>query len=183
MASNATQRANDGDITGATLASTKKSGGMKMFLMATAMLAAEGALIAGGFMFFDPSNVAADVSYDAATVVVERVTEVQLIDEKLTNDRGGAVHVYPVEIYVHVAESEPAWFEDVVGQFQNEIRSEVTALWRSVDRAALEDPRMEMMTRRVLTLLRERFEGEAAPEVSRIGKVVIVSGTGFRIRG
>jgi hypothetical protein len=41
---------------------------------------------------------------------------------------------------------------------------------------------MKVMTDRIETLLRERFEGEARPEISRIVKVVIVSGTGFRIR-
>ena len=72
---------------------------------------------------------------------------------------------------------------DLVGQFHNEIRAEVTALWRSADPVALQDPRMDVVTNRVETLLRNRFEGEASPEHPRIRKVVIVCGTGFRVRG
>ena len=117
------------------------------------------------------------------TPVVDRISEIELVDEKMTNDRLGAVYVYPVEVYVHVPEDHALWLSDLVSQFQHEIRAEMAALWRQADPAVLQDPRMKVMTDRIETLLRTRFEGEAQPELSRIVKVVIVSGTGFRIRG
>ena len=94
----------------------------------------------------------------------------------------GAVYVYPVEIYVQVNEPDSAWWTELTDQYQNEIRAEIAALWRSADQLVLDDPKLEVMTRRVQTLLRTRFEGEANPEVPRICKVVIVPSTGFRIR-
>ncbi len=164
--------------------STKGGGRMKVMLMAaTAMLAEAGVLVAV-FMFLNgPHEVAAEGELASMVVEDERIAEIMLIDEQLTNDRLGSVYVYPVEIYVHVPESAQPWFDDQVGQFQNEIRAEVTALWRSTDPAALQDPRMEVVTARVTSMLRERFEGETEPEHPRIQKVVIVSGTGFRVRG
>ena len=114
--------------------------------------------------------------------VVDRISEIELVDEKMTNDRLGAVYVYPVEVYVHVPEDHAIWLSDLVSQFQHEIRAEMATLWRQADPAVLQDPRMKVMTDRIETLLRTRFEGEAKPELSRIVKVVIVSGTGFRIR-
>lgn len=160
-------------------------GRIKTLVMACGLLVTEAALILGWFMFFaGPAPVAAESEMiDMGPVETARITEVRLIEEKLTNDRLGSVYVYPVEVYVHVPEGERGWFDDLVGQFQHEIRAEMTALWRSADPVALQDPRMEVMTGRIESLLRERFEGEPDPELSRIRKVVIVCGTGFRIRG
>ena len=159
-------------------------GPFKTMSMAAVVLILEAALIVGAFMFFaGPDEVAAEDELTATPIEGERIAEIMLIDEQLTNDRLGSVYVYPVEIYVHVPEGDQDWFRDLVGQFHNEIRAEVTALWRSADPVALQDPRMEMITVQVETLLRNRFEGEASPENPRIRKVVIVCGTGFRVRG
>lgn len=152
-------------------------------MLAAGVLLGEAALIAGAFMYLgSPEEVTAEMAV-APPVENQRITEVQLVDEQLTNDRLGSVYVYPVEVYVHVPEDESTWIADLISQYQNEIRAEMTALWRSADPAALQDPRMEVMTRRIETLLRKRFEGDSEPEFSRINKVVIVSGTGFRVRG
>ena len=165
--------------------SSAKSGGrMKVMAMAAAAMLAEAGVIMALFMFLSgPDEVAAEGQLAPMPVEEQRIAEVMLIDEQLTNDRLGTVHVYPVEIYVHVPETDRAWFDDQVGQFQNEIRAEVTALWRSTDPAALQDPRMSVLTDKVTSMLRARFEGETDPEHPRIRKVVIVSGTGFRVRG
>jgi hypothetical protein len=162
----------------------KGKGAFKTMTMATLVLALEAALIVGAFLFFaGPGEVSAEDERASMSVEEQRISEIMLIDEQLTNDRLGSVYVYPVEIYVHVPEDEQPWFNDLVGQFHNEIRAEVTALWRSADPVALQDPRMDLVTSRVETLLRNRFEGEATPEHPRIRKVVIVCGTGFRVRG
>jgi hypothetical protein len=178
-----TQRTNN-DHPDTSDAPAKGGGRMKVLLMASMAMIAEAALIAAAFMFMGgPGEVAAEGVVHEVPIEGRRISEVMLVDEQLTNDRLGSVYVYPVEIYVHVPEDEQVWFDDQVSQFQNEIRAEVTALWRSADPAALQDPRMEVVTARVTSLLRERFEGEADPEHPRIRKVVIVSGTGFRVRG
>lgn len=164
-------------------APTKGSGRLKTTLFAAGILLAEAALIAGGFMYLGgPSEVAAQANF-ISDIEPQRISEVSLINEKLTNDRMGSVYVYPVEIYVHVDQADARWFGDLVGQYQNEIRAEMTALWRGADPESLQDPHMEIMTRRIEHQLRERFEGEADPEFPRIIKAVIVSGAGFRIRG
>lgn len=163
---------------------SRGKGPFRTMSMAAVVLTLEAALIVGAFMFFaGPDEVAAEDELVATPAVAERIAEISLIDEQLTNDRLGSVYVYPVEIFVHVPEGDRAWFEDLVGQFHNEIRAEVTALWRSADPVALQDPRMDAVTNRVETLLRTRFEGEASPEHPRIRKAVIVCGTGFRVRG
>tara|TARA_B100001059_G_scaffold156285_1_gene155812 strand:+ start:409 stop:948 length:540 start_codon:yes stop_codon:yes gene_type:complete len=156
----------------------------KTIALAAGLLLAEAALFVGGFMYLSPDAGTADTVeiFAEESPVMDRISEIELVDEKMTNDRLGAVYVYPVEVYVHVPEDHALWLSDLVGQFQNEIRAEMAALWRQADPAVLQDPRMKVMTDRIETLLRTRFEGEAKPELSRIVKVVIVSGTGFRIR-
>ena len=156
----------------------------KTIALAAGLLIAEAALFVGGFMYLAPDTGTADMAEVLAeeTPVVDRISEIELVDEKMTNDRLGAVYVYPVEVYVHVPEDHAIWLSDLVSQFQHEIRAEMATLWRQADPAVLQDPRMKVMTDRIETLLRTRFEGEAKPELSRIVKVVIVSGTGFRIR-
>ena len=159
-------------------------GRLKTLFLASSFLILEAAVIIGGFMYLgSPSEVTAESDFMAAVGSRTRIAEIRLIDEKLTNDRLGSVYVYPVEIYVHVPEADETWITDLIGQYQNEIRAEMTALWRSADPASLQDPHMEAMTRHIESMLRERFEGDADPEFPRIAKVVIVSGTGFRVRG
>ncbi len=157
----------------------------KTIALAAGLLIAEAALFVGGFMYLAPGSGTADMVEVLAeeAPLVDRISEIELVDEKLTNDRLGAVYVYPVEVYVHVPEDHALWLTDLVSQFQHEIRAEMAALWRQADPAVLQDPRMKVMTDRIETLLRTRFEGEPQPELSRIVKVVIVSGTGFRVRG
>ena len=156
----------------------------KTIALAAGLLLAEAALFVGGFMYLTPDAGTADMAEVTTddSAVLSRISEIELVDEQMTNDRLGAVYVYPVEVYVHVPEDHALWLSDLVGQFQHEIRAEMAALWRQADPAVLQDPRMKVMTDRIETLLRTRFEGEAKPEISRIVKVVIVSGTGFRIR-
>ena len=159
-------------------------GRFRTLVLAAGLLVGEAVLLLGGYHYLaGPRTVSAEVDHDFDDRGGQRVTELQLIDEQLTNNRMGAVYVYPVEIYVQVAEPDSEWWTQLTSQYQNEIRAEIAALWRSADQLVLDDPKLEVMTRRVQTLLRTRFEGEANPEVPRINKVVIVPSTGFRVRG
>ena len=160
-----------------------RSGRFKTFLLAGGLLVGEAVLLLGGYHYVaGPQSVSAESDQHIVDASEQRITELQLINERLTNNRMGAVYVYPVEIYVQVNEPDSAWWTELTDQYQNEIRAEIAALWRSADQLVLDDPKLEVMTRRVQTLLRTRFEGEANPEVPRICKVVIVPSTGFRVR-
>ena len=168
----------------ATPAPAPSSGGrLKTLLLAAGLLVGEAVVLLGGYHYVaGPKTVSAETDQQIVELPEQRITELQLINERLTNNRMGAVYVYPVEIYVQVSESDSTWWTELTDQYQNEIRAEIAALWRSADQLVLDDPKLEVMTRRVQSLLRNRFEGEANPEVPRINKVVIVPSTGFRVR-
>jgi hypothetical protein len=162
---------------------SSKGGRFKTLLLAAGLLVGEAVVLLGGYHYVaGPKTVSAETDQQILNAPEQRITELPLINERLTNNRMGAVYVYPVEIYVQVIESDSAWWNELTGQYKNEIRAEISALWRSADQLVLDDPKLEVMTRRVQSLLRTRFEGEANPEVPRISKVVIVPSTGFRIR-
>ena len=162
---------------------SSKGGRFKTLLLAAGLLVGEAVVLLGGYHYVaGPKTVSAETDEQVLNAPEQRITELPLINERLTNNRMGAVYVYPVEIYVQVIESDSAWWNELTAQYQNEIRAEISALWRSADQLVLDDPKLEVMTRRVQSLLRTRFEGEANPEVPRISKVVIVPSTGFRVR-
>ena len=166
-----------------TQASPARGSRFKTFLLAGGLLVGEAVLLLGGYHYVaGPQSVSAESDQQIIDASEQRITELPLINERLTNNRLGAVYVYPVEIYVQVNEPDSEWWTELTNQYQNEIRAEIAALWRSADQMVLDDPKLEVMTRRVRTLLRTRFEGEANPEIPRICKVVIVPSTGFRIR-
>jgi hypothetical protein len=174
----------DPNVSDATAVTGSPRGGrIKTFLLAGGLLVGEAVLLLGGYHYVaGPKSVSAESDQQIVDAPETRITELQLINERLTNNRMGAVYIYPVEIYVQVNEPDSAWWTELTDQYQNEIRAEIAALWRSADQLVLDDPKLEVMTRRVQTLLRTRFEGEANPEVPRICKIVIVPSTGFRIR-
>ena len=157
---------------------------MKLFALGGTALVLEALVLVGAAFFFSgqPSSASDDLEVPVEAMEDERVAEISLMTEQLTNDRSGQVHVYTVKVFVQVAESDRAWFEDKMAQYVNDIHFEVTALWASSEHEALQDPRKQAMVGKIETLLRERFEGEADPEFSKIRKVMVISPPPFRVR-
>ena len=160
----------------------KKS--LKLFALGGTALALEALVLIGAAFFFSGQSSSASDDLDALveTPVSERVAEIELMTEQLTNDQNGQVYVYTVKIFVQVAEADRAWFEDKMGQYVNDIHFEVTALWASSEHEALQDPRKQALVGKIEGLIRERFEGESAPEFSKIRKVMVISPPPFRVR-
>jgi len=157
---------------------------VKLFALGGTALVLEALVLVGAAFFFSgqPSSASDDLDLSPEAVEAERVAEISLMTEQLTNDQSGQVYVYTVKIFVQVAESDRAWFEDKMAQYVNDIHFEVTALWASSEHEALQDPRKQAVVGRIESLLRERFEGESDPEFSRIRKVMVISPPPFRVR-
>jgi hypothetical protein len=74
-----------------------------------------------------------------------------------------------------------------IEQFQNEIKADITAIWRTAEPQHFQEPRLENLTRKVYALLTERFgveksvKTEGAAPLPIVSKVVIVMSTGFRV--
>ncbi|MBL9119925.1 MAG: hypothetical protein JNL80_08425 [Phycisphaerae bacterium] len=160
----------------------KGGGGMKFAIITVVLLVLEGAVLGGVFMMMNKPKAA-----EATEPVVhvdpeeEKLVEVLVLNERLANDRSGLTYVYPTEIYVQVKKKDETWVTEEIERFKNELRADIAAVWRTSEPHHLQEPRMESMTRRVETLLRDRFDKHNAEGEAVVQKCVIVSGTGIRV--
>lgn len=148
----------------------------------SAILLVEAAVIFGiTMMIGEPAEVNATDPIMMFDAPQEKIVELLVIDARLPNSRSGITYLYDTEIYVQVKHK----FEDRVTaefkQFRNEIRAEITAIWRTSDPRVFEEPMLETLTRKVYALLNNRFGIDLHEGEPVMSKCVIVMGTGIRI--
>jgi flagellar basal body-associated protein FliL len=167
---------------GAAPAAPAKGGGMKFAIVTVVLLVVEAAVLGGIFMMLNkPKSAEAEAPVVHIDPEEEKLVEVLVLNERLANDRSGLTFVYPTEIYVQVKKKHEAVVTEEIERLKNELRADIVALWRTAEPQHLQEPRMESMTRRVETLLRERFDKHGTEEEPVVQKCVIVSGTGIRM--
>jgi len=158
--------------------------GKKTIIVVAGMLLVEAALIVGAMMFLGggPAKVSAvQVAKGEETEAGDKIVETLVLDAKLPNNKSGASYIYATEIYAQVRERHVEKVEAEIEQFQNEIKADITAIWRSAEPQFFQEPRLENLTRKVQALLNERFGMDKERNEPIIHKVVIVMSTGFRI--
>jgi hypothetical protein len=163
----------------------KTSGRGKSVLMILGLLGFEAALIVGAMMLFirEPDVTAANEGEIPAAELAEqeKITEILVADGKLPNAKTGVTYLYDTEIYVQVKKKHADRVLAELDQFANEIRSEITAIWRTSDPRHFQEPKLENLTRKVQALLNERFGTDESTGEPILVKCVIVMGTGFRV--
>ncbi|MHC4107738.1 MAG: hypothetical protein ACYSTY_06615 [Planctomycetota bacterium] len=150
--------------------------------LVAAVLLVEAAVILGvAVMIGEPAEVSANDPITVIDAPEEEIVELLVLDAKLPNNRSGITYLYDTEVYVQVKRK----FEDrVTGefkQFRNEIRAEITAIWRTSDPRVFEEPMLETLTRKVYALLNDRFGIDPQEGEPVMSKCVIVMGTGIRV--
>ncbi|MHC4427864.1 MAG: hypothetical protein ACYS0D_04580 [Planctomycetota bacterium] len=156
---------------------------IRMILLVCGILFIEAVVILGAIMFLGgPTDVEASSSQATAQLPEEeRIVEVLVLDGRLPNSKTGITYLYDVEIYVQVKSRYSVQVSDEFDQFRNEIKSDITAIWRQSDPREFQEPKLQSLTRKIGALLNQRFGVD--PEYSEpiISKCVIVMGTGFRV--
>ncbi len=149
------------------------------------ILVVEAVVIIGAMMLLG-GPPAVDAAVPPATLDApedEKIIEILVIDGKLANNKSGVTYLYDTEIYLQVKQRYADRVNAELAQFRNEIKSEITAIWRTADVRHFQEPKLQTLTRRVQTMLDERFGVVPGEEEPIISKCVIVMGTGFRIEG
>lgn len=166
-----------------TPAAEKQPSRLKTIFVILAVLLVEAVAIVGILMLVTgPSEVdAAHMPLDANIAADERIVETLVLDAKLPNARSGVTYLYDTEIYVQAKQRHTPMIREELDQFTNEIRAEISAIWRTSEPHHFQEPRLENLTRKVHALLNERFGLDEASGEPVIAKCVIVMGTGFRI--
>ena len=156
---------------------------MRVVIVVGTILVVEAVVIIGAMMFFGgpPEVEATEIPAVLATPEEEQIIELLVLDAKLPNNKSGVTYLYDTEIYVQVKKRYSDQVLDELQQFRNEIKSELTAIWRTAEMRHFQEPRMESLTRRIHAMLSERFGVDPRRDEPIISKCVIVMGMGFRI--
>lgn len=159
-------------------------------LIVAGILIVEAIVIVGAMKVLSgpPASVSAvEIAADTPTSAEDKIVETLVLDAKMPNNKSGVTYIYAAEIYVQVKHKHLEKVKAEIEQFQNEIKADITAIWRTAEPQHFQEPRLENLTRKVYALLSERFGTEktaanpaAAPQPI-VHKVVIVMSTGFRV--
>jgi hypothetical protein len=164
-------------------AAPKKSG-KKMMIMVAVMLIVEGAILLGVMKFLGggPKPVSAvQMAHADQANPGDKIVETLVLDAKMPNNKSGVSYIYATEVYVQVRERHLEKVKAEIEQFQNEIKADITAIWRSAEPQYFQEPKLENLTRKVTSLLNDRFGEDKEHNEPIVHKVVIVMSTGFRI--
>jgi len=146
------------------------------------VLLLEAVVVIGAVMYFvGPSEVEATHMPEGEIADEDRIVETLILDAKLPNNRTGVTYLYDTEVYVQTKQRYTERVERELDQFQNEIRAELTAIWRTAEPYHFQEPRLDNLTRKVCAMLNNRFGVDPVTEEPIIDQCVIVMGTGFRI--
>jgi len=161
----------------------KKASPMKAIMMVGGILVVEAIVIIGAMtMLGGPDTVeATDAVGDIQTAEEEKLVELQVLDGKLANNKTGITYLYDTEIYVQVKKKYSERVSAELEQFRNQIRAEITTIWRTADPHHFQEPKLENLTRKIEALLNDRFGTEGEDSEAIIARCVIVMGTGLRI--
>ena len=156
---------------------------LKLAILIVGVLVLEGAAISAAFMFLaKPAEVQASNATDGLKQKKgERITEVLVIDDKLPNARSGVTHLYDTEVYIQVKQNFASRVKDELEQYRNEIKAEITAIWRTAEPHHFQEPKLQTLKRKVYALLKERFGADEEEGEPIVRKCVVIMGTGFRI--
>jgi hypothetical protein len=171
------------DQTGA----TGSKGSLKTAIAVLVLLGLEAALIVGAMTIIggEPDVASADDSSlaDVDNAEDNKIVEILVLDGKLPNAKAGLTYVYDTEIYVQVKAKHADLVNSELEQFYNEIKAEISAIWRTAEPPHFKEPKLENLTRKVYAMLDERFCADPETGESILVKCVIVMGTGIRVDG
>ncbi|TVQ53168.1 MAG: hypothetical protein EA377_08675 [Phycisphaerales bacterium] len=161
----------------------EKKSNRRMLVIIMAIVIFEAALILGVIMIWTgPATVdASSMPNELDIAGGDRIVETLVLDARLPNNRTGVTFLYDTEIYVQTQERHVERVRRELDQFQNEIRADLSAIWRTSEPHHFQEPRLDTLTRKVTSLLNERFGVDEKSGEPIIEKCVVVMGTGFRV--
>lgn len=160
-------------------ASSKK----KTAIVLAGMFIVEAVVIVGAFMLVGaPPDVSAMGTIDdIESAEDEKLVEILVLDDRLPNNKSGVTYLYDTEIYIQARRKYQGRITAELDQFENEIRSEINAIWKTSEPQHFQEPMLETLTRKVEAMFNERFGSDQETGERIVSKCVIVMGTGMRV--
>ncbi|MHC5004745.1 MAG: hypothetical protein ACYTJ0_16660 [Planctomycetota bacterium] len=158
---------------------------LRTIILLAGLLIGEAAVIIGVLTLFGgPPAVQAESGIGEVQVPEEeKIVEHLVVDGRFPNSKRGVTYLYDTEVYVQVQRQHEHMVASELEQFRNEIKAELTAIWRTSEPNHFDEPKLENLTRKVYALLNDRFGVDPATDEPIVIKVVIVMGSGLRIEG
>ena len=162
-------------------AAPKKSKKTAIMILAILVIEAIGIIGAMKFLGGEPAKVSAIELPHTEVSEDEKIVEALVLNAKMANNKSGVTYLYNTEIYVQVKKRHAEKVKAEIEQFQNEIKADITAIWRTAEPQHFQEPKLENLTRKVYALLTDRFGEDKEHGEPIVAKVVIVMSTGYRI--
>ena len=134
----------------------KKSGMMKLIIVAGVVLVLEGATIGVTMMLSSgPKKVVAEAPTSAPAEAVVHDVEVKLVDARLPNSLGGRIFVYDLAVVVKVDEKNKVKMTELFAEREAETKDHIRTIIASSDPKALSEPGLETLRRQIAYQLEE----------------------------
>ncbi len=160
----------------------KKKSPLRNILLVVAILLIEAGAFIGWMMLHKPEPV--EANRGVAIIEVpddEKIVELMVIDARLPNNKAGVTYLYDAQIWVQVKNRYSTQVSDQLDRFRNEIKAEITAIWRTSDPRHFQEPKLENLTRKINALLDARLGSDPQTGETILAKSVSVMQPGFRI--
>ena len=134
---------------------TPKKSSMKVIIMVAAAMFIEAGVIIGAAFFTRTPEVSAAPFAEAAEADPDRVIEIPLLKERMSNNRQGIVYLYETEIVIQIREK---YEKDVTRRLEENsarIKMMIGTLWRQAEPRFFEEPQLSTLTRQVESTLGE----------------------------
>jgi hypothetical protein len=165
-------------------AAATKPKGKKTAVLVLAILLVEAVVIVGAMKFLGghaaPTS-AVEMPAPSAESEDDKIVETLVLNAKMPNNKSGVTYIYATEIYVQVKQRHLERVKSEIEQFQNELKADITAIWRTAEPQHFQEPKLDTLTRKVYALLNDRFGEDKVHKEPIVSKVVIVMSTGFRV--
>ncbi|MEE9130738.1 MAG: hypothetical protein V3T84_12025, partial [Phycisphaerales bacterium] len=109
----------------------KKKSPLKTIILVAVILLIEAGVFIGVMMMHDPQLVEANPN--AAVIEIpddQKIVELRVIDSRLPNNKSGVTYLYDTQVWVQVKNRYSEQVADQLDRFHNEIKAEITAIWR-----------------------------------------------------
>ena len=143
-----------------------KKGGMKMMVAAVVVVLLEvGTVGLTMKMASGPKPAMAEQPTAATAAVVEKDTEVKLVDTKLPNTQSGKLWLYDMQVVAKVSEKQKEKVTALLAERESQIRDRIRTIVASSDPKSLAEPGLETLRRQIAYQLEQDLGKELIKEV------------------
>jgi flagellar basal body-associated protein FliL len=135
---------------------------LKAIIIIVAILTVEaGTIIGTMWLSGGPAEASAEGIAADQQAAQNRLVEVELINEKFTNQRSGRLEYFDTQIVAIVKNKNVQKFKDELETMRARVRHDVDIIFRRADPAHFQEPTRATLRRQVLAVLNDRFGEDA----------------------